>query len=517
MKRLSLGIVLACWSLAALFLATFFPKLLFWYALASVAVLAIAAVTAFWRENRKVLQPIPEKIRSGAFFDTIAKYAPLLTALVAGVLLQFYVQYQTTLALYEENILLKSDKQQGEIGYWRNTRSVEADAVDTAQQNYKQSRDKFVAAFNAGGDALKNEIEVQRREVPNLFGQAFDRDVLPRCPWWIGLVCRGMNSSYRDAVRAQQRKLQNDLDRRAAAYNAGDKSVRALAIEEISQSFDALEQGTLASIRFYFAAMAFLGALAVVLLVLAILKSLGYLYARLLLTASGAQQDFAHKALRVRTGNFDLPEERNNVEIDLHPGERFYVATDLNFLGNVERKEIPSPFKLTFARLLDRKLVMHRIDGSPQRTADVKVEANLGHQFVEVDLRKDEELIFHMRYLAGFSSTITFHKYLNYRLMGLVFGRLTYFSAAGPGRLLLLVPGGCTLAEANQDFLQHRLVAWKNTAKFSVTSSPLLADLYWSGISVCERNGRSCIIENATSLRHRNYLSRFFRRFFWPL
>jgi hypothetical protein len=479
--------------------------------------------TFFWfvfQENKSLFSRLPALVARKHAITSLVQYCPLLAVLVFGLSLQTYWIFVAKTFLYEEAIVEKNPASAvGEIGYLYDSRSFQDDVEKTLSKRFQKGAADTIETINATANDGLRQAGYRSEQLPNAFIGSFSRDLVDpgRCKRIIRFVCRSINNSYKEKVNEQGQKLRNQLRSDVVAAETTDVQYRASLIKSVGDGYVSAEQNALWWTRIVFNFGTVLNMFSVVFLAGAIFKSLSYIFARNILTATGQSQNFCPKSKRASQAQFDLPKERDSLQLKLIDREKVYISTNLNVLGDFERKAIPLKWSLLLKRVANRKYVLHQISAEHSAEKNVTIDSNIGDQFVEVVLRKDEELFFKIERLAGFSSTVAFNSYLNCRLMGLIFGNLTYSCAVGPGRLLLVVPGGCTIPDGNSDFLQHRLVAWKGTAKFSVSSSTDMKDVYFSGISVSSSVGNTCVVEKSTSRTQRKYISRFFRRFFWPL
>ena len=222
-----------------------------------------------------------------------------------------------------------------------------------------------------------------------------------------------------------------------------------------------------------------------VLLVLAFLKSLLFIFARVVFTSvdPNAVIEFAEPGSEMPRGRIVVHGKRYTLEGE----QRVFYARQAQVEGIAPSIALPRPFACVLNRLASGVYLMNRAD--PARAPEGRIVFKTGdvRQFVEWDLAAGEEVIFHFKDFIAADKSVGFSTLVSFKIPTLLMGRFLYRVARGPGRLILRTDGAAeTVDEADATLSKpvHRVVAWHRAARFKLEAEQSFADIYLSGVHV---------------------------------
>ena len=169
--------------------------------------------------------------------------------------------------------------------------------------------------------------------------------------------------------------------------------------------------------------------------------------------------------------------------IDQDSEVEFYVSRKFQPKGTAPMYSIPQPGATFLSRVRHGSWSMNRIPAT-EKASDVRLTTTKGAEFIEWTIREGEVVVFDYKNFVGFSREIKLASIISWRLSSLMFGRIIFPSASGPGKLLLRTSGRPVLGDsehANTSVPVSQLVAWMQDASFTVVSELNYVDVYLSG------------------------------------
>lgn len=199
--------------------------------------------------------------------------------------------------------------------------------------------------------------------------------------------------------------------------------------------------------------------------------------------------------------------------------ENYYVTRSFEPSGRAPKFSIPQWRAAAVARILTRNYAMNKvlIAAKPEK---VHFKAMGSHEFVEWEIKKGEEVIFHFKNFVGMSEGVKINALVSLRLTSLLFGRLIFTTAKGPGKLILLTKGEpITMNDtnANASIATSRILAWQKSTRFNVESELNLVDVFMSGIYLRKKEGDPILIDADAKGRSKNGIVRFIKNFILPV
>lgn len=201
--------------------------------------------------------------------------------------------------------------------------------------------------------------------------------------------------------------------------------------------------------------------------------------------------------------------------------EKIYAKSEVIGINIVERKRFPQPFRLPLRRLLSGAYMLCEIDPQQQSSCTLKVDSPA--ELVAWHLKDGEEIVFGLSDFAAMSDSIQLGSRIKLGLSSLIFGRIIYHTATGPGTLVLRTKSKSISGssdDAAQTLNAAGLVAWGPSNEFKVDSSPALIDTYLSG-SCLRKASKDLIVYDTSQARRKagplGGILKFARTFLVPI
>ncbi|MEM6638767.1 MAG: hypothetical protein AAF610_02600 [Pseudomonadota bacterium] len=299
-------------------------------------------------------------------------------------------------------------------------------------------------------------------------------------------VITELNDAYgakrRDAYRAYASEL-NDLQRDAN----GDAGVflTEAHIAVLARLMTAREQSLKAVRQLELGGNA-LALIIELMLVVAVIKSLLYVFARVIFDRSTdikvelTDDDASHVSGSIRhTAEIEIPAD--------YPHDIYYKP---NFqpLGPAARFSIPQWTQSWLARLRFGAWHMSRADFPLKDESALTFNAVEAEHLVDWEMVQGEEVVFRYGNFVAMNANVQLKTVYSLRVSNLLLGRLIWHTArcdGGPGRLILRTRGKpATEAQVNQSIPAARLIAWNRSATFSIDSHLTPQDVFLNGFNL---------------------------------
>lgn len=191
-------------------------------------------------------------------------------------------------------------------------------------------------------------------------------------------------------------------------------------------------------------------------------------------------------------------------------GERFLIpknsATSYylrpKFAGPnvIERRRIPQWGKVILGRILSGAYVLIYVDTREKDQVGCYALVEPPGRIVEWELAKGEEVVFHTSDMVGFSSTVSLSSRINVRLSSLLFGRVIYHCAVGPGTLLLHTraePIAGRDRDAAKPLSIYGFIARNVRNEYFVRAHETMTDTFFSGCSLQRTKGDLVVFDTS--------------------
>ncbi len=250
-----------------------------------------------------------------------------------------------------------------------------------------------------------------------------------------------------------------------------------------------------------------------------ILKSFLYVFSRVAFSSD----DENYVTLLESDGNTSkgkLHESGNQYTIDpASTKENYFISRSFEPSGRAPKFSLPQWKAAILARVFTRNYAMNKVV-MRSRSEAVHFKAMGSHEFVEWDIKEGEEVVFHFKNFVGMSEGIKISAVVSLRLTSLLFGRLIFTTAKGPGKLILITKGEPITAghaNANASIATSRILAWQKNTRFNVESELNLIDVFMSGIYLKKKEDDLILIDADVKGPSKNGIVRFIKNFLLPV
>ncbi|MEZ6244076.1 MAG: hypothetical protein R3B57_13660 [Phycisphaerales bacterium] len=512
-----LAVALAGWQPAALFVA---------------AGLGLRVAFLVIGQNLSIIRDIGIFKTIGMSIKTLFFWWPILLFAVPATLATHYAHQAAANAMYDLGVVKQSAPDGGEEG----KRNFRDDLLSTIDGEYDDALTRLNAQLTQldqkiQGDVNKlpgemNEIYVgairPAREVPGLAPSESD------CDWYdvpchilheiIESIKGGVRRGYDGAREKYRRKLFDEMTKLAQDTKSSSSEKIEKAKDRARSIITSAKNATHNTIvRIYFT-LNLLQILSYIAFGLLCLKSFLYVFARVAFSSG------VGSAVTLQTSKKPMPlgevrvwgKQFGIAETSTHD---FFVSRKFEPNGRAPRFSVPRPTSSLVKRIRYRALAMNRIKFGPGR-GPVYFTAIKGAEFVEWKLRPGEVVVFDYKNFVGMSDTVKLSSIVSFRITSLLFGRIIFPVAKGPGTLILMSrgrPGVTGEARAEASVPPNRILAWHQNTRYSVESELNFVDIYLSTLYL-KRSGPGLVVVDADTMgRPTSGLSRFVKYFLLPV
>lgn len=300
------------------------------------------------------------------------------------------------------------------------------------------------------------------------------------------IVIRGLNSAYdkgRDAAEDEFVEQMGDI---ADATLGKTKAFTEATDKALTAHLDTAERRTRQFIDRVHTASNLLRQVLLLWLVVVIIKSILYVFARVIFDKStDIDIDLLDRESEPAEGRVA---DRQEINIPgSYPYDIFYKA-NYQPLGPAARFSIPQWRASAMSRLRFGAWNMSRVAMPLDDERGITFNSIEAEHLVDWELEEGEEVVFSYRNFVAMNSNIQLRTVISLRVATLLLGRIVFHTArctGGPGRLILRTRGKpATAAQVRQSIPAARLVAWNRYAKFSVDSHLTCADIFLNGFNL---------------------------------
>ncbi|MEM6803172.1 MAG: AIM24 family protein, partial [Bacteroidota bacterium] len=249
-----------------------------------------------------------------------------------------------------------------------------------------------------------------------------------------------------------------------------------------------------------------------------VIKSFAYVFARVLYSKEKG------RSISLQVGNLSMLKGQiggtgNSYSISADSEQDFYVSRIYEPAGRAPKITIPQPAKSFLARIFRRAWTMNHLVMEEGR-GEIKFNAPGGKEFVEWKLAPGEVVIFHYRNFVAMSESIQLSTLFSLRLTSLLFGRMIFSAAQGPGTLVLTTKGKAQYGAqeaAGLSVPESRLMAWQKNASFYVESELNVFDVFFSGVYLKRLDQDLLIVDSDQIGKAKSGIFKFFKHFLLPI
>lgn len=237
------------------------------------------------------------------------------------------------------------------------------------------------------------------------------------------------------------------------------------------------------------------GQLLQLLLIVAIIKSLLYVFARVIFDKStDIEVDLIDAEVEPVQGTVRHTSE---VSIPADYASDIYFKPNFQPLGPAARFSIPQWTRSWLARIRYGAWHMSQARFPLPEGSGLTFNAIEAEHLVDWEMQPGEEVVFNYNNFVAMNANVELNTLISLRVSNLLLGRMIWHTAKctdGPGRLILRTRGKpATEAQVRQSIPATRLIAWNRNARFSIDSHLTPQDVFLNGfnLSRSERDDRN--------------------------
>ena len=388
--------------------------------------------------------------------------------------------------------------------------------------------DKLMIDLKDQQDAIPKEAgALVRRSFAGIAPQASQVNL--KCPIY-RLDCHIGEGATKAAVSASgeafdiagQRLARNVENKvRGLANKAGNsitydlKKVKA----EVDAELDAIEKDTYHTLIHTYRLIRFILLVLDLIFFFIVVKSFAYVFARVVFSRDGGRFITLLEKDDTTMDKGAILASGNSYKIPADSAESFFVSRKYEPSGRAPKIAIPQLFKSFVGRLFAGAWAMNYVVVDTNRS-DVKFNAPGGKEFMEWSLAPGEIVIFRYKNFVAMSDRIKLSSIVSLRITSLLFGRMVFSAAEGPGKLILSTKGKPISGEepeANHSIPESRLLAWQKHARFNIESELNVFDVFFSGVYLQKQAEDLVIIDSDQVGKAKSGIFKFFRHFLLPI
>ncbi|KZS41122.1 hypothetical protein AWE51_23515 [Aquimarina aggregata] len=348
------------------------------------------------------------------------------------------------------------------------------------------------------------------------------------CGFWgkLNFPCQAKNSAKRSVNESyytqRSEMLTSLIGQVEKSVNGTQEEVQASTAqinETLKNQVDTVISRLKFTIQSSFDMITFINLLLDIAFAFLILKSFLYVFSRVAFSSDDenyvtllSSSSNTSKGILNRLGNQFSIDPKNTKE-------DYYISRSFEPGGRAPKFSLPQWRSAILARVFTRNYAMNKVvmNSKPE---EVHFKAMGSHEFVEWEIKEGEEVVFHFKNFVGMSDGIKIAAVVSLRLTSLLFGRVIFTTAKGPGKLILLTKGepittGQT--EANTSIATSRILAWQKNTRFNVESELNLVDVFMSGIYLKKKDDDLILIDADVKGPAKNGIVRFIKNFILPV
>lgn len=340
----------------------------------------------------------------------------------------------------------------------------------------------------------------------------YDKSLKPTdkgCSWfWPDFKCMAIksikiaiNEAWEEARARQKARLKREL---VIMSSSGEKDLKKnlqAVKSRFSRDLKELSFSIKKTIGTAFLAFRVIDLIAKLLLIITLIKSFAYIFARF----AFSQKRQAYLPMAKNTASNEIFENRltlsnkgSNYNFPAHQTTGFYVSRKFDVSGVPASLACPKPWQAAGRRLTNNLMWMNWL--RPAADESPSIQTSQGAEFVEWQVEAGEQIYLNPENLVAYSKGMKLRTEISMRMTSLVFGRLSFLTITGPGTLVLKTFGKAALFPAEtqaKSFSAPRFVAWSAASQVAVSSQTGLWNIYFSGIQVALEPNSRCVVDVA--------------------
>ena len=311
-----------------------------------------------------------------------------------------------------------------------------------------------------------------------------------------------MNSAYQRAKKQQLDAFQTTLDNAFEEQDRVGKEYAEAFSNEAERRLGILETNSIVALRQVVLTLTVLGYALTLYAVLVLLKSYLVVFARVLYSDNSFKPLQEIDEESTKTGR--TRKLGDTFAIPNNSARQYYARDSAIGINVVERKRLPHWHRIPLARLFSGSYVLCLIDTKEpyQKACNLKVDAPA--ELVHWELKQGEQVVINFKDFVAMSTDTRIGSKISLRLSSLIFGKVIYHYATGPGALIMRTkstPISGREAKAEGALNAAGLVAWNKKNEYNVVSSLTITDIFFSGCSIRKSSKRDQIIYDTSQSR----------------
>lgn len=476
---------------------------------------ARVVILALW-QNLGVFADLGVKNSAKILGGTLLRWTPILLLIIPGTLINEWVRLSTIEQVYAHTFVKDSG-----FGLRQNIHLSLAHEFDQLSAGAGRRFDQLQAASNT-------DLAAIQQAAVDVYSQAFPEKLAAlesSSPSWyeldehiINSVKAALRSAYKAVRRGQIQLLRDNLATAHSAYAGQTRQfinhARSSVESALNPTRQTLHQAVDQAFRYvqisHFVSLLCFG--------FVMLKSFLYVFARVAFAAgTGAFVTLRDSPEPMLSGQVRKCGSRYVLEAGSPVG--FFASRKFRPNGRAPKIALPQPASAFIGRISHGVWSMNHIVMGPGR-GDVFFSALQGAEFVEWDLQPGEVVIFNFKHFVGMSQGVKLAPLISLRMGSLLFDRMIFSTATGPGKLLLMTQG--TPATDDEpagaaSVCPSRILAWHKNARFNVESELSILDIYFSGVYLVRHETDPVLIDADGMGQPRTGLTRFVLSFLLPV
>lgn len=249
------------------------------------------------------------------------------------------------------------------------------------------------------------------------------------------------------------------------------------------------------------------------------IKSFFYVFARVAIsTKYGLPATLAVDDLSEKVGRGDIHKFGQEYVIPSDSKEKYYIVRTLEGSGCPPKFSLPQWNHSLFSRFFTGSFWMNEIVADENGTS-VNFSTTGSSEFVEWNLKENEEIIFHYKNFVGITESVKLSTIISFRLSSIVFGKVFHACATGPGKIIFLTKGKLKIYEDAKNATSvpiNRVLAWQRDTFFDVKAQLNPIDIFLSGIYFQPSSSNSIVVDSDEKGAPETGLIQFIKRFVIP-
>ena len=464
-------------------------------------------------------------------FKSFLYWSPLLIFIIPSAILSSKMNKAAIDEIYDKSFIestnperkYKRDQFEKDLDY-----SLDVEVI-RLHKSIRKGLAKVEKQVRKNANKLPNEVSkiyknIFKETLPEMAPLFEEED----CGFWgkLNFTCQAKNSAKRsinDSYAEQRAEMLTSLIKqvkKSARETKNDvrKTIKDID-KELKDQLDTFAQKLKFTIQTSFDTLIFINLLLDIAFGFLILKSFLYVFSRVAFS-SDDENYVTLLSSESEMKNGILTKEGNQYTIDpSNTKENFYISRSFEPSGRAPKFSLPQCKAAIIARIFTGNYAMNKVKMDSGSEA-VHFKTMGSHEFVEWEIKEGEEVIFHFKNFVGMSDNIKISAVVSLRLTSLLFGRLIFTTAKGPGKLILLTKGEPITKgdpKSNASIATSRVLAWQRNTRFNVESELNMVDVFMSGIYLKKKEEDLILIDADAKGSAKSGIVRFIKSFILPI